>query len=326
MMFNMTTIVNLNSNLSPDFTANASASTAAALTELSVDMDKQSLPTGTLYVLATPIGNRADLTVRAVYVLQIADVIAAEDTRVAGHLLHSLQIHNKPFIACDAHREHAVISNIIDRLANGERVVLCSDAGTPAISDPGAKVVAAVREAGYRVLPIPGVSSLSTAISASGLVGSSEASFTFHAFSPNKGKPRTDFYYTLAHTAIPQIWFEAPHRMVDAFERLAQLSPTRMLCIARELTKQFESIVVLPCADAPQWLAEKNERHKGEFVLILGAYTQTTLGDINTNALNLAQQLSTELPASKAAALAALHYGTNRSDIYTALLAAKQKQ
>ncbi len=320
----MTTIVNPNLNSHSDCDTSTSFVAASVLADLAKDMEKQSLPKSTLYVLATPIGNRADLTVRAVYVLHIADVIAAEDTRIAGHLLHSLHLH-KPLIACDAHRESTVITNIIDRLAKGERVVLCSDAGTPAISDPGARLVAAVHAAGYRVLPIPGVSSLSTAVSVSGLVGSAEAAFTFHAFAPNKGKLRTDFYRIICHTSIPQVWFEAPHRMADAFERLAELSPTRSLCIARELTKQFEDITVMACLDAPKWLAEKPERHKGEFVLTLSAYLQKDLCDIDVQALRLAQQLSVELPASKAAALAATHYGANRSDIYAALLVAKQK-
>jgi 16S rRNA (cytidine1402-2'-O)-methyltransferase len=300
----------------------AGATSAHVLAGLAQDMQRQSLPPATLYVLATPIGNRADMTVRAAYVLHIADVVAAEDTRVAGHFLHGLGLH-KPLLACDAHREQAAIEGILTRLAAGERVVLCSDAGTPAISDPGARLVAAVHAAGYRVLPIPGVSSLSTAISVSGLVGANEGSFTFHAFAPSKGKSRTDFYAHLCTSVIPQLWFEAPHRMSDAFELIAKLSPNRTLCIARELTKQFESIVVMPCFEAPAWLVAKPERSKGEFVLTLGAQAQTALAGVDAQALLLAQQLAAELPASKAAALAAAHYGANRSAIYAAVLAAK---
>ncbi len=314
MMLDMTDILNPPSN--------AATTTAQVLASLAQDMQKQSLPPATLYVLATPIGNRADLTVRAAYVLHIADVVAAEDTRVAGHLLHGLGLH-KPLIACDAHREQAAIEGILARLAAGERVVLCSDAGTPAISDPGARLVAAAHHAGYRVLPIPGVSSLSTAVSVSGLVGASEGSFTFHAFAPSKGKSRNDFYAQVCGSAIPQVWFEAPHRMDDAFAQLANLAPSRTLCIARELTKQFENITVMPCADAPAWLAAKPERSKGEFVLTLGAQPQLDLNDNDAKAVLLAQQLSGDLPASKAAALAAAHYGANRSAVYAAVLAAK---
>ncbi len=282
-------------------------------------MLRQSLPAATLYVLATPIGNRADLTVRAVHVLHVADVIAAEDTRVAGQLLHGMGLH-KPLLACDAHRELDACAGIVARLAAGERVVLCSDAGTPAISDPGARVVAAVRAAGYRVLPIPGVSSLSTAVSASGLV---DGAFTFHAFAPSKGKPRNDFYTALCAAPLPQVWFEAPHRMDDAFELLARLAPQRSLCIGRELTKQFEDIVTVTCSEAPAWLAAKPERVKGEFVLTLGAQAETDLSDNDVQALALAQLLASELPASKAAALAAKHYGADRSGVYAAMLAAK---
>ena len=261
----------------------------------------------------------ADITVRAVHVLHIADSVAAEDTRVAGQLLHAFGLH-KPLIACDAHRESEACAGILARLAAGERVVLCSDAGTPAVSDPGARVVAAVREAGYRVLPIPGVSSLTTAVSASGLV---DAAFTFHAFAPSKGKLRSDFYRALCAAPLPQVWFEAPHRMEDAFKLLSQLAPQRPLCIARELTKQFEDIVTIACAAAPAWLAAKSARSKGEFVLTLDAQAATELTGSELEALALAQLLSSELPASKAAALAAKHYGADRSAVYGALLAAK---
>lgn len=319
--FNLNSPPSIESN-SINLASNTILATAAMLTELAYSMDKQSLPTSTLYVLATPIGNRADLTVRAIHILQIADVIAAEDTRVTGHLLHSLQLH-KPLIVCDTYREQSNIINIIDRLANGERVVLCSDAGTPAISDPGAHLVAAVHAAGYRVLPIPGVSSLSTAISASGLVGCTDSSFVFYAFAPSKGKLRTQFYHTLCNQTIPQVWFEAPHRILDALERLAQLSPNRMLCIARELTKQFESIVLLPCIKAVDWLRNTPTHLKGEFVLILGTQVQINASDVYNHALVLAQQLSAELPMSKAASLAANHYKVNRDDIYKDLLTIK---
>jgi 16S rRNA (cytidine1402-2'-O)-methyltransferase len=359
MMLSMTDIVNTNTANTPNSmdtmntmnianaaqavtavasTGSASAvlvseSAAAVLAALAADMARQSLPPATLYVLATPIGNRADLTVRAVYVLHVADVVAAEDTRVAGQLLHGLGLH-KPLLACDAHREFDAIEGILARLAAGQRVVLCSDAGTPAVSDPGARLVLAARAAGYRVLPIPGVSSLTTALSASGLVGAGGAAgakggdsagvgFTFSAFAPSKGKPRSDFYTALCAAPLPQVWFEAPHRMDDAFALLAKLAPQRSLCIARELTKQFEDIVTLPCADAPAWLAAKPERSRGEFVLTLGAQPATALSDHAVQALALANLLVKELPASKAAALAAKHYGADRSSVYAAMLKEK---
>ncbi len=298
------------------------ASTQGILAELAAGMAQQSTPPATLYVMATPIGNRADLTVRAVYILHLADVVAAEDTRVAGHLLHGLGLH-KPLLACDSYREAGAAAGIVERLAKGQRVVLCSDAGTPAISDPGARLVAAVRAAGYRVLPIPGASSLTAAVSASGLV---DEALHFHAFAPSKGAPRKDFYTTLCAANAPQVWFEAPHRMDDACAQLAALAPQRSLCIARELTKQFEQIVTLPAVDAPAWLAAKSEHTKGEFVLLLGpapAASETTLKGQDVQALALAQLLTSELPASKAAALAAKHYGADRSAVYAGLLAGK---
>ena len=297
------------------------SSTSNILAGLAGDMLRQTMPPATLYVLATPIGNRADVTVRAVFALHLADCVAAEDTRVAGHWLHSLGLH-KPLLVCDTHREQAAAQTLIERLAQGQRVVLCSDAGTPAISDPGARVVAAVRAAGYRVLPIPGVSALTTAISAGGLV---DEAFTFHAFAPSKGKERSDFYTALCASPTPQVWFEAPHRMGDCLAQLAALTPQRKLCIARELTKQFEDIVTLPCEQALTWFNSKPERSKGEFVLTLAVQPVVAMAQADVHALALAQLLVTELPASKAAALAAKHYGAERSAVYQALLDAKPR-
>jgi 16S rRNA (cytidine1402-2'-O)-methyltransferase len=182
--------------------------------------------------------------------------------------------------------------------------------------------VAAVRAAGYRVLPIPGASSLTAAVSASGLV---DEALHFHAFAPSKGAVRKDFYTALCGEATPQVWFEAPHRMEDACAQLAALAPHRSLCIARELTKQFEQITTMPAADAPAWLAAKADHGRGEFVLILGPapVNEGALLGQDAQALALAQLLVSELPASKAAALAAKHYGADRSAVYAGLLAGK---
>ena len=294
-------------------------STRLILAGLAQDMAQQSLPPATLYVMATPIGNRADISVRAIYTLHVADVVAAEDTRVAGQWLNGLGLH-KPLMVCDTHREHAAADQIIAKLAAGQRVVLISDAGTPAISDPGATVVAAVRAAGYRVLPIPGVSALTTAVSAGGLV---ESAFTFHAFAPSKGKERSDFYNQIAANPTPQVWFEAPHRIEESLATLAKLCGERALCVARELTKQFESITHHLCADAPAWFAEKSSHGKGEFVLTLGAQAEIAHSDLDLHALQLAELLCTELPTSKACAVAAKHYGVDRSTLYQAVLARK---
>jgi 16S rRNA (cytidine1402-2'-O)-methyltransferase len=238
---------------------------AAHLTPLLDALARQTNPPAALYVVATPIGNVCDISLRALSILHLVDAVAAEDTRVAGSLLARYGLH-KPLLACDAHREAAAAQPILARLAQGERVALMTDAGTPAISDPGAHVVAAVRAAGFAVVPIPGASSVAAAISASGLVS---GSFTFFGFLPNKGGARTEALEAVAASPHAAVFFEAPHRIADCLAWLAQHAGARPLTIARELTKQFEQIVTLPCADAPAWLAADAHREKGEFVLIL---------------------------------------------------------
>jgi 16S rRNA (cytidine1402-2'-O)-methyltransferase len=218
-----------------------------------------------LYVVATPIGNVCDISLRALGILHLVDAVAAEDTRVAGSLLARYGI-TKPLLACDAHREAAAAQPILARLAAGERVALVSDAGTPAVSDPGAHVVAAARAAGYPVVPIPGASSVTAAVCASGLV---QGGFSFFGFLPNKGAAREQALAHIAASAQPAVFFEAPHRIADCLAWLANNAAGRQLTVARELTKQFEEIATLPCESASAWLAENSHREKGEYVLIL---------------------------------------------------------
>jgi 16S rRNA (cytidine1402-2'-O)-methyltransferase len=242
-----------------------SSLSAAGLAPLVDALARQSNPPAALYVVATPIGNVCDISLRALAILHLVDAVAAEDTRVAGSLLARYGI-SKKLIACDAHREADAAAPILARLAAGERVALVTDAGTPAVSDPGAVLVAAVRDAGFAVVPIPGASSVAAAVSASGLV---PGSFTFFGFLPNKGAPREQALTAIVVSSHAAVFFEAPHRMADCLAWLAQHVPQRRLTIARELTKQFEEIATLPCADAPAWLAAGAHREKGEFVLIL---------------------------------------------------------
>jgi 16S rRNA (cytidine1402-2'-O)-methyltransferase len=243
---------------------------AASLTPLLQALARQHNPVAALYVVATPIGNVCDISLRALSILQLADAVAAEDTRVAGGLLTRYGLH-KPLLACDAHRESAAVEPVLARLAKGERVALVTDAGTPAVSDPGAHLVAAVRAAGYTVVPVPGASSVAAAVSASGLVA---GSFTFFGFLPNKGAARTEVLQAITASPHAAVFFEAPHRIADCLAWLAQNESDRPLTIARELTKQFEEITTLPCADAPAWLTASAHRGKGEFVLILAPQEQ----------------------------------------------------
>jgi 16S rRNA (cytidine1402-2'-O)-methyltransferase len=285
-------------------------------------LTRQHWPHATLYVVATPIGNLADITLRALAALQLADAVAAEDTRVAGQLLTRYGLH-KPLIACDAHREVSAAPAVLARLAQGERVALVTDAGTPAVSDPGAQLVLAVRAAGYGVMPIPGASSVAAAISASGLV---QGSFTFLGFLPNKGGARTAALQALAHSAHPAVFFEAPHRVADCLAWLAEHCADRLLTIARELTKQFEQIHTLPCSEAPAWLGADAHREKGEFVLILEAKRSVDEPfQPKMPAQDLLERILPFMPMKEAVRLAVEITGESRNAVYEQALACKQR-
>jgi 16S rRNA (cytidine1402-2'-O)-methyltransferase len=283
---------------------------------------RQHWPQGTLYVVATPIGNLCDISLRALAALHLADAIAAEDTRVAGQLLSHYGLH-KLLIACDAHREVAATHTVVARLAQGQRVVLVTDAGTPAVSDPGAQLVAAVRAQGYGVTPIPGASSVVTALSASGLV---QGSFTFFGFLPNKGSARTTALQAVINSPHAPVWFEAPHRMAECLAWLAQHGGGRQLTIARELTKQFEQIVTLPCSDAPAWLQADAHHEKGEFVLILEPERRSIDGHFQPKmpADELLERVLPFMPVKEAVKLVVDTTGEPRNTVYEKALALKR--
>jgi 16S rRNA (cytidine1402-2'-O)-methyltransferase len=217
---------------------------------------QQSLPAGTLYAVATPIGNLADLTLRAVHVLARADAIACEDTRVAAGLLRHLGLH-KPLLALHTHNEATAAGTVLQRLAAGERVALISDAGTPAVSDPGARVVAAAVAAGHRVVPVPGPSSALAVLSVAGdAVGADTGSgFVFVGFLPARGGERQAAVQAVAADGRSQIVFEAPHRIGALLAELAAAAPARTVTLGRELTKQFETVHTALAETLPGWLA-----------------------------------------------------------------------
>ena len=219
-------------------------------------------------MLATPIGNLADLSLRAIHVLGLVDAVACEDTRVTGGLLRHLGL-DKALLALHQHNEHAAAVGVLARLAAGQRVAYASDAGTPAISDPGAVLVAAVVAAGYRVVPIPGASSAVAALSAAGDVLAQ--GFAFIGFLPGKGADRRGALAAAASAPGCQVLFEAPHRIEALAAGLAEAAPARRVTLCRELTKQFESISTMPAAELPGWLAGDANRCRGEFVLVLHA-------------------------------------------------------
>jgi 16S rRNA (cytidine1402-2'-O)-methyltransferase len=276
----------------------------------------QDLPAGALYIVATPIGNVADITLRALWVLSQMDAIGCEDTRTTRPLLDRYQIH-APLLAAHEHNERAVAARIGERLARGERIALVTDAGTPAISDPGARVVEALRVAGHRIVPIPGASSLTAAVSAAGL---QDAPLTFVGFLPSRVRERARVLRTAAASGHAICILEAPHRIVaTAGEIAAAFDPAQRMIVARELTKKFEAIVVTTVADFPQLLARAEPR--GEYVLLIDApQARTASENIDELTRRWLHALAGEMPASRAAAIAAQVTGLPRAQLYDALI------
>ena len=284
-------------------------------------------PPAALYVVATPIGNLADLTLRAIHVLALADTVACEDTRVGGGLLRHLGLH-KPLLALHQHNEAGAAQQVLARLAAGERVALVSDAGTPAVSDPGARLVAAVAAAGHRVLPIPGASSALAAGSVAGEVGAGGVAFT--GFLPAKGRERDTALQALLaapHSGASQVLFEAPHRIEALATALAAAAPERSVTLGRELTKQFETVVTMPAGELPAWLAADTNRLRGEFVLVVHAAPPApTDGDIAPEVLRTLDLLLRDLPLKQAVSLAAEISGEARNKLYALALSRRDPQ
>lgn len=279
----------------------------------------QHFPAGALYVLATPIGNLADLSLRAIHLLSRVDAVACEDTRVTGRLLHHLGL-DKPLIALHEHNELSAAQAVIARLASGQRVAYASDAGTPAISDPGAALVAAVVAHGLVVMPIPGASSVVTALSVAG--DAAAQGFVFHGFLPPKGQERRDALGALLALPGSQVLFEAPHRIEALLALLAELAPQRRLTLCRELTKQFEQVHTLLAADAPAWLAADAQHARGEFVLVLHAAPAAAVAEgLPPETERVLVLLLRELPLKQAVALAAEISGAPRNALYSRALA-----
>ncbi len=278
----------------------------------------QQYPAGALYVVATPIGNLADLSLRAVHVLALVDAVACEDTRHSAPLLHHLGL-DKPLLAVHQHNERDAAPAVLARLARGERVAYVSDAGTPALSDPGAALVAAVRGAGYRVLPIPGASAALAALCVAGDVNAT--AFRFAGFLPAKAGERAQALATLLAQADAQVLFEAPHRIESLCRALADACPDRIVTLCRELTKQFETVVTLPASELAAWLAADANRLRGEFVLVLHAppAAQAAVHDHDA----MLRPLLAALPLKQAVALAVQITGAPRNALYARALALK---
>jgi 16S rRNA (cytidine1402-2'-O)-methyltransferase len=306
----------------------AAWSPTAALEAALAAAGGQGHPPGALYVVATPIGNLADLSLRALHVLALVDRVACEDTRTSGPLLRHFGLE-KPLLALHEHNERAAAAQVCAFLAAGERVAYVSDAGTPAVSDPGAVLVAAATAAGHRVIPLPGPSSALAALSVAG--DAAARGFVIAGFLPGKTHERERAIAGWRRSEQAIVVFEAPHRIealgqaLAADEAAAGRRIARLVTVCRELTKQFEQVRTLPLPELPGWLAADPNHRRGEFVLVLHA-TPAEPADpevLPEEAARTLRILVGELPLAQAAALAAELTGLPRKRLYAQALAWK---
>jgi 16S rRNA (cytidine1402-2'-O)-methyltransferase len=264
-----------------------------------------------LYVVPTPLGNLGDMTQRAIEILRQVPWVAAEDTRHSAPLLKHFGSGAR-LLTAHEHNEEAAAAQVIACLAKGESVALVSDAGTPAVSDPGARLVARVRTAGFRVIPLPGPCAAVTALSASGL---GDAHFLFYGFLPARARQREDALRGLANLPYALVFYEAPHRILETVAALAAVfGPERTLVIARELTKLFETIHSCPLGEAYEWLSTEANRQRGEFVLLVSAAPEAVDDGAGERVLQLL--LDEGLPVRQAAKLAHSITGAGKNAMY----------
>ncbi len=271
-----------------------------------------------LYVVPTPLGNLQDMSLRAVEVLKAVPWVAAEDTRHSQPLLRHFGSGAR-LLPAHQHNEEQAAQGVIDKLAAGEAVALISDAGTPAVSDPGARIVARVREAGFKVVPLPGACAAVTALSASGLMA---PHFLFYGFLPAKAGQRQKELEALAAMPYTLVFYEAPHRVLESVEALAAaFGPERTIVFARELTKLFETIHACPLGEALEWLKADANRQRGEFVLLVEAAPEGSDDGAGERVLKLL--LAEGLPVKQCAKLAAEITGASKNELYQKALALK---
>lgn len=279
-------------------------------------------PIGILYVVATPIGNLQDITLRALDTLKAVDAIAAEDTRHTSGLLSYFGI-SKKLIAVHEHNEHQSAEKLLSQLNAGESIALVTDAGTPGISDPGAVVVDLVRKAGVKVVPVPGVSAVIAALSASGIV---QNGFMFHGFLPASGAARRKVLETLKTQTVTLVIYEAPHRIVDSIaDMCAVLGGERRITFARELTKTFETIYSCNLSDAVAWLEADLNQQRGEFVLLIEAAALKDAEEMPEETVRILKLLLAELPLKQAVKLATEITHEKKNVLYEFALQLKQQ-
>lgn len=296
-----------------------SASFAPALAAARDAAAAQHYPQGALYIVATPIGNLADISLRALHVLQLVDALACEDTRHTQALLRAYGIDKQAWLSVHQHNEMTAAQDVLRRLQQGQRVAYASDAGTPGISDPGARLVETVRAAGLPVVPLPGASSITAILSATGSLGE-DSGFVFFGFLPPKGGERQQAVDALRQEPRAVVLLEAPHRIAALADTLALLG-ARQLTVGRELTKQFEEIATLECAGFPAWLAGSPQRTRGEFALVLHP---VALAQDDGDQARVLKLLLAELPVKTAVKLAAEITGGSRNELYEQALALKK--
>lgn len=280
-------------------------------------------PAGTLYVVATPIGNLADISLRALHVLSVCETLACEDTRHSQTLLRAYGIDKSAsqWLALHQHNEAQAAQEVVRRLQAGERVAYVSDAGTPAVSDPGARLVWHVQSLGLRVMPLPGASSVTALLSACGSPTPDSSGFVFVGFLPNKATERAQAVEVLAQEPRTQVLLEAPHRIEALANALSALGERRVT-VGRELTKQFEEIATLPAHTLTEWFKAHAQRTRGEFALVVHAQHQaaTTVTDGD----RLLKILMQELPLKTAVKVAAEISGEAKNALYERALVLKQ--
>ena len=275
----------------------------------------------TLYVVATPIGNLADITLRALAVLQRADLVCAEDTRVSQQLLSAYGIRAK-LVSVREHNERQMTETITAALAAGQVVAQISDAGTPAVCDPGARLAAGVREAGFKVVPVAGASAVMAALSVAGVT---QSDFYFAGFLPPKAGERAQWFERWREVPYAVAMFETPHRIEAALAQMAEILPSRHLVLAREISKTFETFISGSVAEVLAAVRADANQTRGEMVLVLHPPEAAAANELNDQARHIMSLLAAELPPKKAAALAADISGANKKALYEWAVAQKRE-
>lgn len=295
----------------------------AAWNKVLADLELQSWPEACLYVVATPIGNLADISPRAIFALNHADIIAAEDTRSSRVLLNAWGI-NTPLMPAHRHNEAQAAQEIVALLNEGKKVALVSDAGAPAVSDPGGRIVREVKKQGLAVKVIPGASAVIAALMGSGVTSDENPAFAFAGFVPQKTVARQQWLRKWSALDAPVVMFESPHR-IQAFckDLLLVCGPDRQLTIARELTKRFEQIITLPVSELENWFAEDEHHRLGEFVLILEEAPKANENELQMQADALLKILLETVSVKDSARVAARVTGLARDALYSRALELK---